>query len=158
MSLRHIVETKALHDKNKPWLYKTNSIEQSLCWEANSSSATQEIPRVLWNPKVYHRIHKSPPPAPILSHIDSVHAHNSSSWRPILTLSCHLILGLPCALLPSGYPIETLYESLLSPRRATWPVHFVLLDFINRIISEWISQHKGLSYVVFSNPLLPLSF
>jgi hypothetical protein len=44
-------------------------MEQSPSWEANSFSATQEIPRILWNPKV----HYSPPPVPVLSIIDPVH-------------------------------------------------------------------------------------
>jgi hypothetical protein len=40
---------------------------QSPSWEANWSAASQEIPRILWIPKVHHRTHKRTPPIPILS-------------------------------------------------------------------------------------------
>ena len=30
-------------------------------WEPNRFSASQEIPHVLWNPKVYYRFHNCPP-------------------------------------------------------------------------------------------------
>jgi len=30
---------------------------QSSSWEANWFAASQEIPRILWNPKVYYRTH-----------------------------------------------------------------------------------------------------
>ena len=87
--------------------------------EANSSSASQEIPRIVWNPKIHYLIHRYPPPVNILSQIDPIHTPHSTSWRSILILSSHLRLGLPSALFPSGFPNKTLYTSLPSPIFAT---------------------------------------
>ena len=38
----------------------TNSVDQSPSREANSRSASQEIPCILWNPTIQYSVHKNP--------------------------------------------------------------------------------------------------
>ena len=68
--------------------YHTISREQSPSWEAKGSSDTQEIPYILCNRKVHHRIQNSPPTVLILSQIIPVHA-------PSKLLEIHFNIILP---------------------------------------------------------------
>ena len=63
----------------------THSIQHSPSSEANRFSASQEIPRVLWN----YRIQKCPPTVPILSQLHLVHTPTSHF------LKIHLNIMLP---------------------------------------------------------------
>ena len=89
-------------------------MQQSLYWEANRFAASPEIPRILWNPKVHSRIHKSPPPVPNLSHINPVHTTTPHFLKIHLILSSHLRLGLPSGLFPQQ---NSEYASPIPPTR-----------------------------------------
>ena len=108
-------------------------MEQSPSWEANSPSASQEISRILWNPNVHYRVHKSSPHIPILNQINLIYAPIPLLEDPFLILSSHLRLGLPSGLLPPGIPTKVMYAPLLSPIRATYLAHLILLDLITRM-------------------------
>jgi hypothetical protein len=112
----------------------TYSMEQRTSWKANRSSASQEIPCILWKLKVHYCIQNSLPPVPILSQINPIRDPHPSSLRPILILSFHLRLALPSGLHPSGFPTKTPYEPLLYPILATCPAHLSLLDMITQMI------------------------
>jgi hypothetical protein len=86
----------------------------SSSWEAANCAASQELPSILWNPKVYHRALKSPPFVPILSQNDPVHTIQSY-LRSILIWSTHLRRGLLSGLFPPGFLANILYAFFFIP-------------------------------------------
>ena len=90
-------------------------MEQSPSWVTNWFPASQEIPCILWNPKVYYRIHRLPPPVPTLSQLDTVRVPTSNFLKIHLNIIYHLWMGLPSGLFPSGSPTKTLFAPLCPP-------------------------------------------
>ena len=87
-------------------------MEQSPSGKATRFSASQEIPHILWNPKVHYRIHKCPPPVPILCQI-----------HPVRTLTSHFLkihiqaLYIPSTESPFLFPLHRSYQNIsLGPR------------------------------------------
>ena len=92
------------------WNWQTHKycMQHSPSWEAGRFSASQEIPHILWNPKVHYRIHKCPP--------------HPTSWRCSLILCSHLWRGLPSGLFLSSFPTKALYNPLLSSHTRYMPL------------------------------------
>jgi len=117
-------------------------MEQNPSWEANRFSASQEIPRILWNLKVHYRItsacHLSLTWASL---IQSIPPHPTSG-RSILVLFSHLCLSLLNGLFPSDFPTKTLYTPLVSPIHTTCPAHHIFGFITQAILGE---EYRSLS-------------
>jgi hypothetical protein len=119
----------------------TDSMEHSSPWEANSHSSSQEITRLLLNPKVHYHDNKSLPLVSVLSQIDPF-----LTFPFILMSSWHVRLGIPSDLL---FQISEHNFICISPwMRAACPTHLVF-DLITILIfceayKLWCSQYQVL--------------
>ena len=79
-------------------------MEQSPSWEANRFAASQEIPHILWDPKVHFRIHKCPALVPFLSQLHPVHTPTSHFLKIHLNIILPSMSGSPQCSLSFRFP------------------------------------------------------
>ena len=82
-------------------------MKPSPSWEINQFSGSQEIPPILWNPKVYYRIHKSPHLSPSRARSILSLLPHSTFWRSILILYIYLLTAV--VLTPGGSSTVHIY-------------------------------------------------
>ena len=74
--------------------------------------------RILWNPEVCYRVHKSPPVVPILSQINPFYPLKPIYLGHILIMSSHPRLGLTNGHFPSDFSHQNFVRIFLPPIRA----------------------------------------
>ena len=130
-------------------------MEQSPSWEANWFSASQEIPCILWNPKVQYRSHKSPPSVPIPSQLDPMHTPTSHFLKIRLNIILSSTPGSPQWSLSLRFPHQKPVYPFSIPHTRYVPRPSHSSRFYHPHNNGWAVQIFKLLLVVFSIPLLP---
>ena len=133
----------------------TYSMVQSPSWEANWFSASQEIPRISWNPKVHYRTHKRPPPVSILGPPNPVHIATSNLLEIHPNIIHPSTPRSPQWSLSLRFSHQDPIHPLSSPIRATCLAHHIFLDFITRTILG--EEYKSFSSSLCSLPHSPVT-
>jgi hypothetical protein len=126
-----------------------NAMEQIPSTEAYNLLANQEISRILWNPIVHYRVHRSPPLPLSAAALFQYKTSHHLSLRSVLIQYSHLCSGVPSGLFASSFPIK-MYAFLNSPMRATCHCRHNFLYSISLTIFYEEHNHE-LHCIIFSS-------
>ena len=106
-------------------------------WQATSSTASQEIPRLLWNQKLHCHFLKRPSLFTVRSQMNSDHALPSYFLSILFSIIFQFTrVSVLQGCIPNPlYIYIYIYIYIFSPTRTTCPAHHTLLDYVTGIVS-----------------------
>jgi hypothetical protein len=119
-------------------------MEVSVTWQTYSRSSFQEIPRLVWNLKVHHRVHKSQPLYPVLTSL--VHILKSCYFNIHLNISLSILRLIP--------QVATIFICTSHLLHACYMSSHLILLYLIPLIVFSKSVHYEVLYVIFSILLL----
>ena len=118
---------------------------EQIPWEANRFAASQEIPLILWNPKIHYGIHNCPLPVPIQKQLDPVQTSTSHFLKIQLNIILPSTPGFPEWSLSLRFPHQNPVST--SPLRP-YALHPPPISFFsnnnNNNNNKWINYYVKL--------------
>ena len=116
---------------------RTNSVEMSLYWEADSSWSSREIRHILWSPKVHCHVRNSLALLPVLSKINRLTPNDPYMCRTAPLTSKRCILYIYSTSIGTEYFKHALHSPFLSLQNA---VCFIMLTCLVPVLFTFYIQ------------------